>query len=52
MKVRNEPEFVLGRPFHPSLMFVGKIRVPPYREQLKGASPSQALALLTNIRLG
>ncbi len=40
-------EFVSGRTFQPSLMYVGKARSLFY-----GASLKQAQALLRNIRLG
>ncbi len=43
-----------GSPFQPRLIFVGKVRtgVYPRVEYLKGASLTQTVALLTNIRLG
>jgi hypothetical protein len=37
-----------GKPFQPSLMFVGKARV----EHLKGTLIGKALALVTNVGLG
>ncbi len=44
--------FVPDRSFLPSLMFVGKDRIPPLIGEPKSALLGQALVLLTNIRLG
>ncbi len=43
---------VLGKPFQPSLMFVGEARCLPRVEHLKVASLEEAPTLLGNIRLG
>ncbi len=44
--------FVTGKPFQPSLMFVGKAAAYPRVEHLKGAYLGKAPALVANIRLG
>jgi hypothetical protein len=44
--------FIPGRPFQPSLMFLGKVRSLPQSGATLGASHGQAPALLANIRLG
>ncbi len=42
---------VPGKPFQPSLMFVGKARSLPGVEHLNGASLSLAVALFAKIRI-
>jgi hypothetical protein len=49
MNVRNELVFYPGKPFHPSLMFVGKAK----NYHLSGAPlHGRLIALPTNIKLG